>query len=289
MALDAKDMGFPTYRQQGLLISRGYPLVKMMNQIYNNREDPLRGRQLPILYSSREFGYFSLSGNVGSRFPHAVGWAMACAYRNEPQVAAAWIGDGSTATSDFHSALTFAAVYTAPVILNIVNNQWAISTFQGIAGGQKTTFAARGVGYGLPALRVDGNDFLAVYSATRWARERARAGLGATVIELLTYRAAGHSTSDDPSRYRPSDEAAAWPLGDPIERLMQHMIGVGCWSEAEHAACVDEVTAEVRAASREAEAIGTLGRAPPPVGDMFESVFKTPDWRLLGQRAELGC
>ena len=289
MALDRGDMCFPTYRQQGLLVTRGYPLVQLMNQIYNNREDPLKGRQLPVLYSSREYGYFSLSGNVGSRFPHAVGWAMACAYRKERQVASAWIGDGSTATGDFHSALTFAAVYNAPVLLNIVNNQWAISSFQGIAGGLRTTFAARGVGYGLPALRVDGNDFLAVYSATRWARERALAGLGATVIELLTYRAGGHSTSDDPSRYRPVDEATAWPLGDPVERLKLHMIKAGCWSDKEHAGCLEEVAAKVRAASREAEAIGTLGKAPPHVSAMFEGVFKTPDWRLTGQRAELGC
>src|SRR5581483_8521895 len=104
-------------------------------------------------------------------------------------------------------------------------------TFQGIAGGEHSTFAARAIGYGLPGLRVDGNDFLAVYAATQWAAERARSNLGATLIELYTYRAAAHSTSDDPSAYRPDDEWQKWPLGDPIARLRQHLIGLGEWSE----------------------------------------------------------
>ena len=147
---------------------------------------------------------------------------MASAIKGDTRIAAAWIGDGATAESDFHAALTFASVYRAPVILNIVNNQWAISSFQGIAGGEAATFAARALGYGLPALRVDGNDFLAVYAATRWAAERARANLGATLIEFFTYRAGAHSTTDDPSQIPPPDEGAAWPLGDPIERLKKH-------------------------------------------------------------------
>lgn len=287
-ALEFGDMCFPSYRQQGLLIGRGYPLVMMMNQIFNNSADPLKGRQLPILYSSREFGFYSLSGNVGSRFPHAVGWAMASATLGSRDVAAAWIGDGTSAEGDFHSALTFAAVYRAPVILNIVNNQWAISSFQGLAGGAETTFAARGQGYGLPALRVDGNDFLAVYAATSWARSRARAGLGATLIELFTYRAAAHSTSDDPSRYRPADEAEHWPLGDPIARLRRHLLATQVLDEAEIETMEAEALALVRAAAKEAEAIGTLGQSPPSAKHMFEGVFATPDWRLVRQRGEVG-
>jgi 2-oxoisovalerate dehydrogenase E1 component alpha subunit len=212
---------------------------------------------------------------------------MASAYRGDDRLAAAWIGEGATAEGDFHSALTFASVYRAPVILNIVNNQWAISSFQGIAGGEQTTFAARGVGYGLPALRVDGNDFLAVYAATQWAAERARANLGATVIELFTYRAGQHSTSDDPSRYRPADEAVRWPLGDPIERLKQHLIGLGEWRLDDHAELEASCIEAVRAAAREAEAIGALGQSRPPVEQMFEDVYKDMDWRLRRQRDEL--
>jgi len=288
LALDRGDMCFTTYRQQGILITRDYPLVQMMNQIFNNAHDPLKGHQLPILYSARDHGFFSLSGNVGTQYSQAVGWAMASAYRGDERIAAAWIGEGSTATGDFHNALTFAAVYRAPVVLNIVNNHWAISSFDGIAGGEATTFAARGIGYGLPALRVDGNDFLAVYAATRWAVERARANLGATVIELFTYRGEGHSTSDDPTKYRPADAARRWPLGDPIDRLQQHMIRSGAWSEAEHQQLVAEVNDQVRAASAQAEAIGTLKTSRPDIASMFEDVFGQPDDRLLQQRHELG-
>ncbi|HEY0626275.1 MAG TPA: thiamine pyrophosphate-dependent enzyme, partial [Allosphingosinicella sp.] len=154
-ALDREDMCFPTYRQQGLLVARDYPLTEMMCQVYSNKGDKLKGRQLPIMYSDREAGFFSISGNLGTQYPQAVGWAMASAIKGDSRIAAAWIGDGATAEGDFHNACTFAGVYRAPVILNIVNNQWAISTFSGIAGGNLTTFAARALGYGIPGLRVD--------------------------------------------------------------------------------------------------------------------------------------
>ncbi len=288
LVLTREDMGFPTYRQQGLLIARGYPLAEMMNQIYSNAKDPIKGRQLPIMYSSKDFGFFTISGNLGTQYPQAVGWAMASAYKGDDKIAITWIGDGATAEGDFHSALTFAAVYRAPVILNIVNNQWAISSFHGIAGGERTTFAARGVGYGLPSLRVDGNDFLAVTAATQWAADRARANLGATVIEMFTYRGAQHSTSDDPARYRPADEHTLWPLGDPIARLRQHLVTLGEWDDERHTALEAECLEEVRAAARESEAIGTLGQSRPSTKEMFLEVFKEPDWRLREQRGEVG-
>jgi 2-oxoisovalerate dehydrogenase E1 component alpha subunit len=288
MLLSREDMGFPTYRQQGLLIARGYPLTAMMNQIYSNAEDPIKGRQLPIMYSAKDYGFFTISGNLGTQVPQAVGWAMASAYKGDDKIAITWIGDGSTAESDFHSALTFAAVYRAPVILNVVNNQWAISSFSGIAGGERTTFAARGVGYGIPAFRVDGNDFLAVYAVTAWAAERARRAMGPTLIEIYTYRAEGHSTSDDPSKYRPSAEAAAWPLGDPIERLRQHLTLIGEWDDERHTAALKEAVEQVRAAGKESEAIGTLGQSRPSVKTMFEEVYATEDWRLVEQRREVG-
>ncbi len=289
MALDRNDMCFPSYRQQGILLARGYPLVDMMCQVYSNVRDPLKGRQLPIMYSSREYGFFSISGNLGTQFSQAVGWAMASAYKGDDRIAAAWIGEGATAEGDFHSALTFAAVYRAPVILNIVNNQWAISSFEGIAGGEQTTFAARAIGYGLPGLRVDGNDFLAVYAATQWAVERARANLGATVIELYTYRAEGHSTSDDPSRYRPADEAKYWPLGDPLARLKAHLIANREWSDDDHVKAEKEAAETVRAANREAESFGTLGAdSVVSVKTMFEDVYKDVPAHLRRQRQQLG-
>ncbi|MCZ4106974.1 3-methyl-2-oxobutanoate dehydrogenase (2-methylpropanoyl-transferring) subunit alpha [Brevundimonas diminuta] len=288
MILSREDMGFPTYRQQGLLIARDYPLATMMNQIYSNAKDPIKGRQLPIMYSAKDYGFFTISGNLGTQYVQAVGWGMASAIRGDDKIAITWIGDGSTAESDFHSALTFAAVYRAPVILNIVNNQWAISSFQGIAGGLDTTFASKGIGYGLPALRVDGNDFLAVWAATQWAEERARTNQGATIIELFTYRGAPHSTSDDPSRYRPGDEHEKWPLGDPIARLKQHLISLGEWSDAQQEEAEKEAVEKVRAAAKESEAIGTLGQSRPSVKTMFEEVYATEDWRLVEQRREVG-
>jgi 2-oxoisovalerate dehydrogenase E1 component alpha subunit len=284
-ALDREDMCFPTYRQQGLLMARDYPLKLMMCQVYSNRGDPLKGRQLPIMYSTREYGFFSISGNLATQYPQAVGWGMASAIKGDSRIAAAWIGDGATAEGDFHNALTFAAVYRAPVVLNIVNNQWAISSFAGIAGGEMTTFAARAVGYGLPGLRVDGNDPLAVYAATRWAADRARSNMGATVIELFTYRVEGHSTSDDPSVYRPQGAGAKWPLGDPIARLRAHLTTIGEWDDDRHQQQLDELDAQVRAAQKEAEALGTLGKDPfIDINSMFDDIYAELPWHLKEQR-----
>ncbi len=289
LAIEPDDMCFTSYRQQGVLITRGYPLVQMMNQVYSNAADPLKGRQLPIMYSSKEFGFFTISGNLGTQYPQAVGWAMASAYKGDDRIAISWVGDGTTAEGDFHHALNFASVYRAPVILNVVNNQWAISSFAGIAGAGEATFASRAIGYGLPGLRVDGNDFLAVYAATKWAAERARANHGATLIELYTYRAEGHSTSDDPSRYRPADDAKAWPFGDPILRLKKHLIVLGAWSEEDHAAAEKEAADTVRAANEEAQAIGTLGQGQgPDRGTMFDDVFKEMPPHLRRQRQQVG-
>lgn len=288
MALDRGDMCFPTYRQQGIFTARDWPLRDLMNQVYSNTGDRLRGRQMPVFYSSRDAGFFSISGNLGTQYSQAVGWAMASAASGDTRIAAAWIGDGATAEGDFHYALTFASVYRAPAILNIVNNQWAISSFVGFAGGQAATFAARGVAYGLPSLRVDGNDFLAVYSATAWAAERARANAGATVIELVTYRSDAHSTSDDPTRYRPADEPSSWPLGDPIDRLKGHLIAIGEWDMPRHETLLVELSEHVRAEARASEALGTLSDGPQlDRSTMFDDVYKEMPNHLQRQRRQM--
>lgn len=288
-ALRPGDMNFPTYRQAGLLISAGYPMLDMMCQIYSNARDPLHGRQLPVMYSSREHGFFSISGNLATQFIQAVGWAMASAIRRDTKIAAGWIGDGSTAESDFHSALVFASTYRAPVVLNIVNNQWAISTFQGIARGGSGTFAARGLGFGIPSLRVDGNDYPAVHAVACWAAERARRNLGPTLVEHVTYRVGAHSTSDDPSAYRPRDESDAWPLGDPIVRLKNHLIRRGAWSEERHSQAEAEILDLVVATQKEAESHGTLHSGPKPSPrDIFEGVYAQMPPHLRRQRQEAG-
>ena len=275
MALRPGDMLFPSYRNQGLQIARGIPLLDLMCQLLSNTKDMCKGRQLPVMYHSKPGNIFSISGNLATQFPQAVGWAMAAAIKGEDHVAASWIGEGSSAEADFHHALLFASVYQAPVILNVVNNQWAISTFQGYAGGEQRSFAARGPGYGMAGIRVDGNDFLAVHAVTQWAAQRARTGSGPTLIELVTYRAAAHSTSDDPARYRAKDDQEHWPLGDPILRLKQHLIKIGEWSEQRHQTLSAELEALVISSWKEAATFGTMSEGPRLNSDlMFEDVFK---------------
>jgi len=288
MALRSGDMCFPSYRNQGLYLYRGVKLVDMMCQCLSNTRDMCKGRQLPIMYHTKSGNVFSISGNLGTQFPHAVGWAMASAIKGEDHIATSWVGDGSTAEADFHHALTFAAVYQAPVILNVVNNQWAISTFQGTAGGQRRAFAARGLGLGIPGIRVDGNDLLAVYAVTLWAADRARRGNGPTLIELVTYRGGPHSTSDDPSKYRPKDEWDSFPLGDPVERLKQHLIVEGHWSEKKHEKLEKQLHAEVLAAWKEAQKYGTMTEGPfLDPATMFDDVYADTPANLESQRRRM--
>jgi 2-oxoisovalerate dehydrogenase E1 component alpha subunit len=288
MALESGDMLFPTYRQQGLLFVRGRPVVDMMCHCISNSKDNLKGRQMPVFYSWKEGNYFSISGNLATQYSQAVGWAMASAYKGEDHLACAWVGDGSTAEADVYHALLFASTYRAPAILNVVNNQWAISTPQSFAAAG-STFAARGTGFSIPSLRVDGNDFLAVYAATQWAAERARQGLGATFIEHFTYRTEGHSTSDNPDGYRAKGEGQAWPLGDPIERLKQHLINLGEWSQEQHEALAIELKDAVTADWKQAISYGTLDEGPHwPVETMFDDVFKDMPAHLRKQRQKMG-
>jgi 2-oxoisovalerate dehydrogenase E1 component alpha subunit len=212
---------------------------------------------------------------------------MGAAIKGDSRIAMGWIGDGATAEGDFHSALTFAAVYNVPVVLAVVNNQWAISSFSGIAGAERATFAQRAVGYGIAGLRVDGNDALAVYAAVKWAAERARTNAGPTLIEFFTYRSEGHSTSDDPSGYRPTNEAKAWPLGDPVERLKAHLIAIGEWDEDRHAAITAECDAAVRSAQKESEKLGILPQqGKDGVETMFDDVYADVPWHLAEQREQ---
>ena len=260
-----------------------------MGQIYSNSKDPLEGRQLPIMHSSRDYGFFSISGNLGTQFVQAVGWAMANALTGNGQIAAGWIGDGATASNDFNSALLSASTYQPPVVLNVVNNQWAISTYTGVASGKSKTYADRARGYGVPALRVDGNDYLAVAAVSRWAVERTRAGHGPVVIEWFTYRAAAHSAADDPSSYRPKGEASAWPLGDPIDRLKTHLINRGAWSEERHVQMEAQMLDEVTTAQKFVEGFGTF-IAPKPMSKVavFEGVYAEMPEHLRRQRQDAG-
>ncbi len=283
MALQDSDMLFPSYRQQGLLFARNHDIEAMMCQCLSNAKDNIKGRQMPIFYSSKQHNFFSISGNLATQYSQAVGWAMASAYKGEDHIAAAWVGDGTTAAADVYHALVFGSTYKAPVILNVVNNQWAISTPQSFASAG-TTFAARSIGFSLPGIRVDGNDFLAVYAVTQWAAERARQGAGATLIELYTYRKEGHSTSDNPDAYRGKNEGDHWPLGDPIERLKLHLIKQGLWSEQQHDELFNQITQQMTECWKRALSHGSLDNGPHwPVSSMFEDVFEQQPKHLAKQ------
>ena len=287
MALETQDWIFPTYRQPGAQFVRGRDMVSMICHCIGNIEDNIKGRQMPVHYSYREGRFISVSSPVGTQFSQAVGVAMASQYKELDEVTITWIGDGASAEGDYHYALNFAGVYKAPVILNVVNNQWAISTHANIATGGDE-FASRGLPYGLPSFRVDGNDFLALYAVTKWARERAATGAGATHIEVLTYRTGAHSSSDDPSRYRPGEEHTKWPGGDPIDRLRDHLIEIGEWSGEQQDELYERVDGEVMGAYKEAVEFGDLANGPYPSADtIFTEVYEEMPWHVKEQHDEL--
>jgi 2-oxoisovalerate dehydrogenase E1 component alpha subunit len=287
MAFGQHDLLFPSYRQAGLFLVRGMPAVGIICQCIGNRGDNAKGRQMPVHYSWQAGNVVSHSSPVGTQFPQAVGAAMAFAYRGERHVVGAWIGDGTAAQGDFHYALNFGSVYRPPCVLHVVDNQWAISTHRDQSTGG-VAFAARADAYCLPGLRVDGNDFLAVYAAEQWAVERARRGGGPTLVELVTYRCDAHSTSDDPDQYRAAGEAACWPGGDPIERLKRYLVRTGEWTEAAHRDLQAALEQEAVATFAQAEMYGTaaqgLGR---PLDMLFDDVYASLPEHLRGQRAEL--
>jgi 2-oxoisovalerate dehydrogenase E1 component alpha subunit len=287
MAYSHRDILFPSYRQSGLWLVRGMPPLSIMCQCLGNRFDHTKGRQMPVHYSWRAGNVVSVSSPVGTQLPQAVGAAMAFAYRGERNVVGVWVGDGTSAQGDFHYGLNFASVYRPPCVLHVVDNQWAISTHRNLnTGGQ--TFAARADAYSLPGLRVDGNDFLAVYAAEQWTIERARRGGGAALVELVSYRCDAHSTSDDPAQYRAEGEAECWPGGDPIERLKRHLIGIGQWSDEAHSQLDQALEKEAIATFEHAEAYGSLSHTEQqPAALMFDDVYAGLPAHLQQQRDEL--
>ena len=287
MALEEQDWIFPSYRQPGAQFVRGRDMVSMICHCIGNEEDNIKGRQMPVHYSYREGRFISISSPVGTQFSQAVGVSLASSYKGLDEVTITWIGDGASAEGDYHYALNFASVFNAPVILNLVNNQWAISTHANFASGTGS-FASRGIPFGLASIRVDGNDFLALYSVTKWARERAAAGSGATHVEVLTYRTGAHSSSDDPSRYRPKNEHTKWPGGDPVDRLKEHLIKLGEWSLDQHKELEERIDGEVIDAYKEAVKFGDLANGPYPSADtIFTEVYEEMPWHLREQHDEM--
>jgi len=251
------DWVFPALREGGAALLRGMPLRAYLGQLYGNSADESAGHQQPMHFSWRAGNHVSLSSPIGTQLPQAVGAAMAARIRGDRTVVFAYLGDGATSEGDFHVAMNFAGVYRPPVVFLCQNNGWAISVPVRMQTAS-ATLAVKARAYGLPGVRVDGNDLLAVHAATAAAVDRARSGGGPALIEFVTYRRLGHSSSDDPSRYRDEAEVAAWERKDPLVLLRRHLQRRRLWDDAREAAATDAVGEQVAAAVREAEA------APPP-------------------------
>ena len=254
MALGPDDWLVPQYREPGAALVRGMPLRDMICQFIGNAGDPLQGRQMPCHYVYAKGHYLSVSSPVGTQIPHAAGIAWAMRIRGEPAAVLVYFGDGATSTPDFHYGLNFAGVFRAPCVFLCNNNQWAIS----LPVHKQTasaTLASKAAAYGLPGIRVDGNDALAVYGGVKTALDRARAGDGPTLIEAVTCRIGPHSSSDDPSRYRDEDDLAPWRTRDPIALLRGHLERRGIWDGAREASLARAIEAEIGAAIAEAEAM----------------------------------
>ena len=249
--------------------------------MFGNANDTVLGRQMPNHTTCRDVGWCSISSPVGTQITQAVGFAWAAKIKKENKSSLVYFGDGATSSSDFHSGVNFAGVFKVPCVLLCRNNGWAISVPVERQTATKT-FAEKAAAYGIPGVRVDGNDLFAVVSVTRRARERGERGEGPTLIEAITYRMGGHSTSDDPKAYRGTDALEAWAARDPLERVRDYLTRRGAWDDARERALVQEIDARFR------EAVTIAERTPSPaLESMFEDVYESPPWHLQEQRQQL--
>jgi pyruvate dehydrogenase E1 component alpha subunit/2-oxoisovalerate dehydrogenase E1 component alpha subunit len=281
LAIEPRDWVFQALRESSMMLVRGFPLSRYIAQIYGNDLDLLKGRQMPSHMSGRQVNQVSWSSVIGPQIPQAVGAAWAAKLKGDDVVTLGFMGDGATSQPDFHNAMNFAAVFKVPCVLICQNNHWAISV-PSAKQSASVTFAIKGRAYGVPSLRVDGNDVLAVYAAVRGAVHRARTGGGPTFIECLTYRIGAHSTSDDPSRYRTQEEVDEWMRRDPLQRLRRHLDRLGAWDDAKEEALEKELNEEIGIAIAEVEKHG-----PPARETIFDDVYAELPWHLRDQRAEL--
>ena len=274
LAVGADDWVFPALREQSVMLVRGFPLRAFIAQVFGNAGDVLKGRQMPSHPSGRAVHQVSWSSCIGSQLPHAVGVAWAMRARRSNAVAIGFLGDGATSQADFHAAMNFAGVWKVPCVFVCQNNHWSIS----VPAERQTasrTFAVKARAYGVPGVRIDGNDLLAVSSAMRSALERARSGGGPTFIEAVTYRMGPHSTSDDPSRYRSQVEVDSWAAKDPLVRLRRHLVRLGAVSDASDADLEAELIAEIASAVDEVEAMPPAARE-----SLVVDVYAEMPWHL---------
>ncbi len=273
------DWIFPCYREHGAALLRGMPLVTFMCDLLGNAGDVMKGRQMPCHEAWRPGRYASISSPIATEIPHAVGAAWAARLKGEEMVSLTYFGEGATSAHDFHTGLNFAAVRKIPVVFVCRNNGWAISVPREKQTAAET-IAQKAIAYGMRGERVDGNDLLAVHAATRRARARAAAGEGPTLLECVTYRLEGHSTSDDPRVYRPAELVEPWKRKDPILRMKRYLARREALDEPADARLRDELREQIQVALREAEAFPPK----PPIETLFEDVYAEP---LRQQREQL--
>jgi len=255
-ALEPRDWLWSGLREGGAALMRGMPLGEYVAQMYCNSNDTAKGRQMCNHFQHAAGHYPSWSSVIGTQIPHGVGAAYASKLRGEDVVHAIYFGDGATSSNGFHGGLNFAGVWRVPVVFVCIDNGWAIS----VASAAQTaseSFAAKGAAYGVPGVQVDGNDALACFQATKTAVERARRGEGPSLVVLESYRMLGHSSSDDPTKYRDAAEVERWAARDPIDRLERYLLARRALAPGERARIEVERTAEIDAEVHRQEA------APP--------------------------
>ena len=280
-ATEARDWVVPCYRVMGVALYRGMPLDAIVANMFGTANDPVQGRQMPCHYVDREHNFLSISSPVGTQITQAagVGWAMRLKGKGDASVV--YFGDGATSQGDFHVGVNFGGVYKAATVFICRNNQWAISTPIEVQT-KSATIAQKAIAYGVPGARIDGNDVLAVYRATKGALTRARTGEGCTLLEMLSYRVGAHSTSDDPRAYRNADEVEPWTRRDPIERFRKYLNRRNLWDVGEDDRIKATITTELMAAIERAE------KTPAPnVDSLFSDVFADRPWHLVEQQKEL--
>lgn len=280
-ALEPKDWIFSSYRQPGVAMYRGVEMQTLVNNLFGNCEDLVEGKQMPVHYTSKQHHFLSISSVIGTQIIQAVGCAMAAKIKGDDAVSITYFGDGGTSSNDFHSGMNFAATFKAPCIFVLVNNQYAISLPVEKQTGVEV-LADKAKAYGMPGIQVDGNDIFAVYSATKEAVRRAREGQGPTLLELKTYRAGPHSSSDDPSRYRSKEETEAWLKRDPILLLRNTLQEFGLWSEAFEEEVRQSAQNKINEAVKLAESL-----PQPEWKTLFEDVYSFMPPALADQQQDI--
>lgn len=279
--LTREDWLYPQYRENGCLFYRGYTIQEYVHHMFCNGQDPLLGRQMPNHFGSRQYNVVTCSSPIGTKIPHAVGAAYGMRLKKEQAIALVYFGEGAASEGDFHAGLNFAAVYKTPTLFFCRNNGYAISTVcNSQFGGEGIVL--KSVGYGIKGIRVDGNDPIAIYSVVKEARERALNGEGPTLIEAMTYRMGGHSTSDDPTRYRNEEEVKQWAERCPIKRLGAYLTKKGLWDAAKTEALKSKIQDVITAAIQVAKAT-----PPPLLHSLIEGVYHDVPRRLEEELGEI--